>query len=146
MIDDKFMELAIEEAKKCPPSQTAYSVGCVIVRNGHVMSAGYSREDGDRVHAEESALSKLEGIANQYTVYSTMEPCSKRASRPTPCVQLIINSGATRVVYVCKEPLHFVTDCNGIELLKQHGMEVVQLSKYRNQCLALNDHIQTGSK
>jgi len=143
MIDDLFMELAIEEAKKCPPSQTAYSVGCVIVLDGHVLSLGYSREDGDKVHAEESALSKLEGIAKGSTIYSTMEPCSKRASRPLSCAQLIIKSGATRVVYACEEPPHFVADCKGIEFLKQQGIEVVQLSKYEEPCLVLNDHIQT---
>lgn len=144
MIDDKFMELAIEEAERCPHSKTAYSVGCVIVRDGLVLSTGFSREDGDRVHAEESALGKLEGIAKGCTIYSTMEPCSKRASRPLPCAQLIIKSGATRVVYACEEPPHFVADCKGIELLKQQGIEVVQLSKYQNQCLTLNNHIQTS--
>jgi len=148
MIDDVFMKLAIEEAKKCPPSQTAYSVGCVIVRDGKVVSTGYSREDGDKVHAEESALSKLEGIANGCTVYTTMEPCSTRASRPTPCAQLIIRSGATTVVYACEEPPHFVADCKGVELLKKQGIEVYHLGKYHpeyeQQCLALNGHIQTS--
>lgn len=141
MDDYQFMEYAIFEAQRCPPSKTAYSVGCVIVREGIVLSRGYSREDEATVHAEESALEKLAGDAQGATVYSTMEPCSTRASRSNPCAQLIIRSGARRVVYGCKEPPHFVADCKGVELLRDAGVEIVHLTGYAVRCLALNDHI-----
>ena len=142
MDDNYFMELAIAQARKCLPSTTAYSVGCVIVRAGKILSTGYSREDSDKVHAEESALEKLSGRAEGASVYSTMEPCSTRASRPHPCAQLILRSGATRVVYGCEEPPHFVADCKGVELLRAAGIEVVHLARYATQCLKLNDHIK----
>ncbi len=141
MNDYQCMDLAIQEAQQCPPSKTAYSVGCVIVREGMILSSGYSREDGATVHAEESALEKLAGHAQGATVYSTMEPCSRRVSRPNPCAQLIIQSGASKVVYGCDEPPHFVADCKGVELLRDAGIEVVHLQSYTARCLALNDHI-----
>ena len=59
--DERWMRLAVELAWLCPPSETAYSVGAVIVgADGTEVSRGYSREGGDPLmHAEESALGKL---------------------------------------------------------------------------------------
>ena len=47
---------------QCPPSQTAFSVGAVVVAaDGTELARGYSREGGDPVsHAEEAALAKLD--------------------------------------------------------------------------------------
>lgn len=140
MSDDEIMRLAIEDAKKCPPSQTAYSVGCVITRGNRIVSRGYSREFPD-FHAEESALMKLDYNAAGCTIYSTMEPCSTRKSRPKSCTQLIIDSGAAYVVYGCDEPPYFVRDCKGTETLKEHGIEVTKLSDFEDMCLEVNSHI-----
>jgi pyrimidine deaminase RibD-like protein len=103
------MRLAVELAWLCPPSATAYSVGAVIVgADGNEVSRGYSREGGDPLaHAEESALGKLAAgdprLAGA-TIYSTLEPCSRRKSRPRTCTQLIIASGIRRVVIAWREP------------------------------------------
>ncbi|MBS3167501.1 dCMP deaminase [Candidatus Woesearchaeota archaeon] len=142
-MDDKFyMKLAIEEAKKCPPSETAYSVGCVIVNvSGEIIARCYSREVDDKVHAEEGALAKLNGKAKDCVIYSTMEPCSVRKSRPKSCTQHIIDSGAKKVVYGLKEPIHFVADCKGHELLEQAGIEVVYFKELEEECLEMNKHL-----
>lgn len=71
------MRVAVELAWLCPPSQTAYSVGAVIVgADGTEVSHGYSREGGDPVvHAEESALGKLAAGDPRLawaTIYSTL--------------------------------------------------------------------------
>src|ERR1700761_5897401 len=99
--DERWMRLAIELAWQCPPSPTAYSVGAVLVDAGGVeISRGFSREGGDpAVHAEESALGKLAADDPRLagaTIYSTLEPCSQRKSRPRTCTELIIASGLRR--------------------------------------------------
>jgi len=127
--DERWMRLAIELAWQCPPSPTAYSVGAVLVdADGHEISRGFSREGGDPVvHAEESALGKLAADDPRLagaTMYSTLEPCSQRKSRPRTCTQLIIAAGLRRVVIAWREPALFVADCQGYELLAEAGIEV----------------------
>ena len=78
--DQRWMEEAIELAQLCPPKESAYSVGAVIVdEHGNEISRGYSRETDEHVHAEESALAKLaddDPRLKRATIYSTLEPCS----------------------------------------------------------------------
>jgi pyrimidine deaminase RibD-like protein len=144
------MELAITLAWKAPQSAQAYSVGAVIVgADGRELSRGYSREGGDpHVHAEEAALGKLEAGAGQpgallagATVYSTLEPCSQRKSRPRSCTQLILAAGIRRVVVAWREPGLFVADCRGIELLGQAGVEVTELGEVAGLAMAPNRHL-----
>src|ERR1700732_3496950 len=96
--DGRWMRLAVALAGRCPPSNNAFSVGAVIVdATGAELSRGFSREGGDPVvHAEESALGKLSPGAPRLagaTIYSTLEPCSRRKSRPRTCTELIIAAG-----------------------------------------------------
>ncbi len=144
--DERWMRLAVELAWLCPPSETAYSVGAVIVRaDGSELSRGYSREGGDPVvHAEESALRKLADgdprLAGA-TIYSTLEPCSQRLSRPRTCTQLIIAAGIRRVVIAWREPSFFVADCQGAELLAQAGLDVTEMLSFADQAAAPNRHL-----
>ena len=99
------------------------------------MSRGFSREGGDPlVHAEESALGKLAAgdprLAGA-TIYSTLEPCSQRKSRPRTCTQLIIAAGLRRVVIAWREPALFVADAQGYELLAAAGLEVDGAARVR---------------
>ena len=55
----KYMLQAVECANESIPVDTAYCVGCVIVKNSVIISTGYSRELPGNTHAEESALIKL---------------------------------------------------------------------------------------
>src|SRR5271154_3631228 len=139
------MRLAIELAWQCPPSQTAYSVGAVIVdANGGELSRGFSREDDPVVHAEESALGKLSATDPRLagaTIYSTLEPCSQRKSRPRTCTQLIIAAGLRRVVIGWREPALFVADCPGDELLAEAGLEVAELPALAALAAAPNRHL-----
>lgn len=141
------MRLAVELAWLCPPSETAYSVGAVIVgADGTEVSRGYSREGGDPVvHAEESALGKLAAgdprLAGA-TIYSTLEPCSQRKSRRRTCTQLIIASGIRRVVIAWREPSLFVADCEGVELLTQAGLDITEMPSFVAQAAAPNRHLK----
>jgi diaminohydroxyphosphoribosylaminopyrimidine deaminase/5-amino-6-(5-phosphoribosylamino)uracil reductase len=142
------MRLAIELAHQCPPSPGAFSVGAVIVdQNGNEISRGYSRETDSHVHAEESALAKLSCGDPRFaasTIYSTLEPCSQRKSRPRACVQLILEAKIPRVVIAWREPSLFVADCRGYELLADAGVEVVEISDLADEAQTPNSHLSLG--
>ncbi|HEX4089770.1 MAG TPA: deaminase [Trebonia sp.] len=144
--DERWMRAAIELAWQCPPSATAYSVGAVIVdAGGAEIARGFSREGGDpMVHAEESALGKLAAgdprLAGA-TIYSTLEPCSERKSRPRTCTELIVAAGLRRVVIGWREPDLFVADCRGYELLAEAGLEVAELPALAALAAAPNEHL-----
>jgi pyrimidine deaminase RibD-like protein len=140
------MRLAVSLAWRCPPSDTAFSVGAVIVdADGAELSRGFSREGGDpEVHAEEAALGKLSPgdprLAGA-TIYSTLEPCSQRKSRPRTCTELIIAAGLRRVVIAWREPALFVADCQGYELLSGAGLTVAELPEFATAAAAPNRHL-----
>jgi diaminohydroxyphosphoribosylaminopyrimidine deaminase / 5-amino-6-(5-phosphoribosylamino)uracil reductase len=148
-LDDRgWMRLAIELSQRCPSSECAYSVGAVIVdEHGEEIARGYSRETDPQVHAEESALAKVDPgdphdprLATA-TIYSTLEPCSQRKSRPTSCTQLILDAGILRVVIAWREPSLFVADCQGVETLTAAGVEVVELHDLAAEARAVNAHL-----
>lgn len=143
--DRRWMTLAIELARRCPPSQSAYSVGAVVVdREGGEMARGYSRETGDHVHAEEAALAKIPAGDRRLrtaTIYSTLEPCSERRSRSRSCTQLIIDAGIPRVVIAWREPSLFIADCRGCELLVSAGVVMAELPELAEQARAMNSHL-----
>lgn len=143
--DQRWMRLAVELAWRCPPSATAYSVGAVIVAaDGTELSSGFSREGDPVVHAEESALGKLSPGDPRLpgaTIYSTLEPCSQRKSRPRSCTQLIIAAGLRRVVIAWREPALFVADCQGCEFLAEAGLVVTELPGFAARAVAPNRHL-----
>ncbi|ADD44194.1 rhodanese-like domain-containing protein [Stackebrandtia nassauensis] len=140
MADEHWLRQAIALAAKCPPSDTAFSVGAVIVADGRVLATGYSRETDPHDHAEEAALSKLDQDLSGATVYSSLEPCGQRASRPVSCAELIIAARVPRVVYAWREPDTFVQP-KGLRLLAEARVELVQLSHLAEAAAAPNAHL-----
>jgi diaminohydroxyphosphoribosylaminopyrimidine deaminase / 5-amino-6-(5-phosphoribosylamino)uracil reductase len=140
------MTLACELARNCPVSDHAYSVGAVIVdKDGGEVARGWSREGDPHIHAEESALGKVapsDPRLDGATIYSTLEPCSERKSRPVACTQLIIRSGIRRVVIAWREPALFVADRQGVELLRQAGAEVAEMPEFAAAAMAPNRHLK----
>lgn len=147
--DHMWMNRAIELSRQCPPATGAYSVGAVIVdEHGHELACGYSRETDAHVHAEEAALGKLapgDPRLAAATIYSTLEPCSQRRSRPRTCTQLILDARIHRVVIAWREPSLFVADCQGFELLTAAGVTVVELTELAQQARAANAHLSFGA-
>ncbi|MGW6731908.1 dihydrofolate reductase family protein [Streptomyces sp. NPDC055013] len=144
--DRKWLALACELAAQCPPSGTAFSVGAVVVAaDGTELARGYSREGGDPVvHAEEAALAKIaagDPRVTSATVYTSLEPCTRRASRPVPCARLILDAGVRRVVTAWREPDTFVAGADGSGLLAGEGVDVVVLPEYEGQAKAPNSHL-----
>jgi diaminohydroxyphosphoribosylaminopyrimidine deaminase / 5-amino-6-(5-phosphoribosylamino)uracil reductase len=143
--DIRWMRYAIELAHRCPAARGAYSVGAVIVdEHGNEISSGFSRDVDDHVHAEESALAKVPAgdprLATA-TLYSTLEPCSQRKSRPRTCTQLILDAKIPRVVLAWREPSLFVADCQGHKLRTAAGVTVVELPELADQARAANSHL-----
>jgi pyrimidine deaminase RibD-like protein len=146
MDDGRWMRLAVSLARQCTPSDTAFSVGAVIVDAlGAELSRGFSRECGDSlVHAEEAALGKLppgEPRLAGAAIYSTLEPCAQRKSRPWTCTDLIIEAGLARVVIAWREPALFVPEGEGYELLSHAGLMVTELPEFAVAAAAPNRHL-----
>lgn len=144
--DDRvWMLRAIALSRRCPPSDTAFSVGAVVVgADGAELASGFSRENDPAEHAEEAALAKLAPDDPRLpgaTLYSTLEPCSRRASRPVPCARLVLDSGVRRVVIAWREPSLLVEDCVGVELLTGGGVTVVELPGLAEEAREANAHL-----
>lgn len=137
------MHMAVEVSRNCVPSRTSYCVGAVVVTPEGKVFTGYTHETGDANHAEEEAVAKalkagemLQGA----TIYSSMEPCSRRSSKERSCSRLIIDEGFARVVYALKEPSFFV-ECEGDKLLRQAGISVVVMDEFAPEVARINGHI-----
>ncbi|MFD0636881.1 dCMP deaminase [Catenulispora yoronensis] len=143
--DREWLSTAVDLAWRCPPSPSAFNVGAVIVdADDRELARGWSRDTDDKVHAEESALLRLGTDHPRLpgaTIYSSLEPCSIRRSRPASCTQLIIASGIRRVVFAWREPALLVEDCQGIELLEAAGIEVIEFPEFAAQVQAANAHL-----
>ena len=153
--DRRWLLEAISLSRRCPPSPTAYSVGAVLVAaDGSVLSTGYSRETAPEDHAEEVALAKVglpaaavaAGAVSELTaatLYSSLEPCAIRASRPVPCADLIIASGIGRVVIAWIEP-PVLAPGGGAARLRAAGVSVVDVPELAAAARAVNAHLLAG--
>lgn len=121
--DQWYMDIAIRTAAMSYANRN--KVGCVVVKNGQIISTGWNGapsnfpnqcEDKDNktlpyvLHSELNALAKLARSTESSdgaTIYITLGTCVE-------CAKLIIQSGIKRVVY-----LEEYRDDSGIELLKK---------------------------
>ena len=108
-------------------------VGALIVKDRMIISDGYNgtpsgfensceNEVGDThwyvLHAEANAILKLATStqsAKDATLYLTLSPCKE-------CSKLILQAGIKKLVYVDD-----YKDNDGIEFLKNHGIEILQV-------------------
>ncbi|GCE97209.1 DRAP deaminase [Zygosaccharomyces mellis] len=141
----KYMELALEQAAKCEPTTTAFSVGAVLVNGTKVISTGYSRELPGNTHAEQCALAKyfsstgLNELPEDTIIYTTMEPCSFRLSGNDPCVQRIIkmNKKIKTVFVGVLEPDTFVKNNSSRSILQKHGIDYIKIPGYEEKATEL---------
>lgn len=144
-MDDRGLLLeAIALAQHSPPTPRAFSVGAVIVdAQGRLLSAGYTHQHDPLDHAEEAALAALGPgwlAPPGATLYSSLEPCSVRGSRPRSCTELVLAAGIGRVVFAWREPELFVHG-EGAERLRAAGVEVVELSELADAARDPNRHL-----
>ena len=158
----EYLRLALDEARKCTPSPTAFCVGCVLTATYPpesdipvILARGYSRELPGNTHAEANALAKarqlsekqllelfpgasppisVDAILRHADVYTTMEPCSIRTSGLAPCADALIAAGIRRCFIGVGEPDDYV-NCEGAQKLKDAGIEVIWLSGLEKECL-----------
>jgi diaminohydroxyphosphoribosylaminopyrimidine deaminase / 5-amino-6-(5-phosphoribosylamino)uracil reductase len=133
---------AIELSRLAPPTPTNYAVGAIVVDEHETsLATGYTGELSPRNHAEEAALAKLAGRdLSRTTLYSSLEPCTMRRSRPGTCTDLILAAGIGRVVIALREPLLFA-DCDGVERLRERGVEVIEIPELGELVRAVNAHV-----
>jgi len=132
--DKAYLKMAQEWAKLsyCKRKQ----VGALIVKDRMIISDGYNGtpsgfenccEDSEGkthwyvLHAEANAILKLAAStqsAKDATLYLTLSPCKE-------CSKLILQAGINRLVYINE-----YSDDDGISFLRNHGIEIVQISDY----------------
>ena len=95
--DNKFMRLAFKKASEhLGSTKENPSVGCIIVKNGSIVSSGVTSVNG-RPHAEINALkSNKNSFAS--TLYTTLEPCV-HYGKTSPCINQILKKKISRVCY-----------------------------------------------
>ena len=139
-----YMDQALEIAESCRDIEW-YGVGCVIVSpSKEILATGYTGElkerDGKLRHAEDVAIAKAQSRGKDLKgaiLYSTMEPCSVRASGKTPCVSHILEAGIGAVVYGAREPFDPALNivCEGRGKLAERGVRVIHFEESEERCL-----------
>ena len=119
--DPEYMAVALQLAARGLYTTTPNPrVGCVLVRDGRVISEGWHERAGGP-HAEIVALRAAGAAARGATAYVTLEPCNHHGRTP-PCADALIDAGVARVVVAMRDPNRSAQD--GIERLRQAGIEV----------------------
>lgn len=120
-VDIHWMNVAIEQAALgrgyVEPNPM---VGCVVIRNGEVVSQGYHQVFGGP-HAERVAIPESLDISDA-TVYVTLEPCSHFGKTP-PCAPYLVAKRPRRVVVAMQDPYSEVSG-RGLQLLKDNRIDV----------------------
>ena len=97
-------------------------VGAVIVKDGRIIGTGYHHQQGQD-HAEVDALKNCTESPVGATIYVNLEPCCHTNKQTPPCAQRLITEKIKKVVICNLDPNPHVNG-NGVELLKQNGIEV----------------------
>ena len=152
----RYLEECLKLAEKSPPRPTNFRVGAILLsrsendddlNDDRILSTGYTMELAGNTHAEQCCFSNYAAVhsvpedrvadvlpgdepGRKLVMYVTMEPCGKRLSGNTPCVQRIINTraggeraGIQKVFFGVKEPGTFVGGSPGCQRLSAAGIE-----------------------
>jgi len=144
--DRDLMRKAFDAATCCTASDSAFSVGSIVTTmNREILSTGHSREFGPAWHAEEVAIEKacrkITSLDN-CILYTTLEPCGERASRPISCCQLILKTNISIVIFAVSEPSSLVASPRGASLLTSNNVQVFKLDGFKSHFEQRNDHIR----
>ena len=138
---DLFMTMALEQAEQALDDGD-FPVGCVIVRDNHVIASGRrtnTRENARNEidHAEITALRQLSGLSTDFdreemVLFSTMEPCLM-------CFAAIMLSGIRHIVYAYEDVMGGGVGCERTSLpplYRDSDMKIVS-GVLRKESLAL---------
>jgi pyrimidine deaminase RibD-like protein len=130
---------------KLPAGATAGSPPRALPEAGAGADAGAGA--GPRAGADaDSGAGSRAGAAPELgaaTLYSSLEPCRYRVSRPRPCAELIIEAGVRRVVIAWLEPPVFAAG-GGAVLLREAGVAVVEIPELAAAARAVNAAVLGG--
>ena len=154
--NNAYMRAALALANKSTPRSTNFGVGAILLNESknEVIATGYTLELTGNTHAEECCFSKAMdqlmdpmhdrrlSLTDRVVLYSTMEPCNKRASGAFPCVDKIIQtelgSAGCKIskVYVgVQEPDIFVGANEGKKRLEGAHIEYVHVPGFESEIL-----------
>ncbi len=116
------LRAALALAVRGPLGDPNPRVGAIVTdARGAVVGQGFHAGAGT-AHAEVVALSEAGDRARGGTAYVTLEPCA-HMGRTGPCVDALLASGITRVVYAQADATPAAA--GGAELLRTAGVDVV---------------------
>jgi diaminohydroxyphosphoribosylaminopyrimidine deaminase/5-amino-6-(5-phosphoribosylamino)uracil reductase len=120
---EHFMAQAFREAERgMYTTRPNPRVGCVLVKDGEIISRGFHLQDG-AAHAEQNALKHSNTDVRGATAYVTLEPCSFQGRTPS-CAQLFVEHGVSKVVYAAADP-HPGNRGLGLDKMRAGGVEVI---------------------
>jgi pyrimidine deaminase RibD-like protein len=106
--DEKFMRLAIDQAKMSMPEddRSHPKVEVVVAKGNKILAIAHRGELGKGEHAEYTVLERrLMGTdLTGTTLYTTLEPCTTRSHDKIPCAERIIVRRIGRVVIGMLDP------------------------------------------
>lgn len=140
-----YMELALEQAKKCTPTETAFSAGAILVHGSGILEVGYSRELPGDTHAEHCAMEKYFAKIGKRelpigtTLYSTLNPCSFDSNNHKSCIDRLLEMGnAIETVFVgVAESSIFEPNNNTQSRLESAGISYVHVPGYEKECIQI---------
>lgn len=121
------MKLAIIEARKCRSTDKQDPlVGAVVVdKQEEIMGTAYRGELKEGEHAEYTLLERklhTQTLAGA-TVYTTLEPCTKRGEGKLPCAERLIDRKVARVVIGMLDPNREISG-DGVRKLQAAGIKI----------------------
>ena len=142
--DHRFLRWAVELSRLCPPSDSAFSVGAVVVgEDGEVLATGFSREQEDHDHAEEVALRKLgapDPRLRHATIYTHWCPVAPARPARSPACSTSSRRASRGSSSPGASPACSPTGGGGEEL-RAAGMAVTELPGLAERARAINAHL-----
>ena len=119
---EEYMRRALELARKGEGHTSPNPmVGCVVVKDGRIISEGYHEKYGE-FHAERNALTRCTEDTAGADLYVTLEPCCHQGKTP-PCTDIIIEKKIARVFVGSMDSNPLVAG-KGVQILRDHGIYV----------------------
>ncbi|MCY4151142.1 MAG: bifunctional diaminohydroxyphosphoribosylaminopyrimidine deaminase/5-amino-6-(5-phosphoribosylamino)uracil reductase RibD [Aestuariivita sp.] len=120
--DERWMRLALSLGRRgCGGVWPNPAVGCVLVKDEHVVGRGWT-QSGGRPHAETEALGRAGAAASGSTAYVSLEPCSHQGQTGA-CADALISAKISRLVVPLTDPDPRVSG-RGLARLERAGVAV----------------------
>lgn len=133
---EEYMRRALELARKGEGHTSPNPmVGCVVVKDGRIISEGYHEKCGE-FHAERNALTRCTEDTAGADLYVTLEPCCHQGKTP-PCTDIIIEKKIARVFVGSMDSNPLVAG-KGVQILRDHGI-YVETGILDAECRKLNE-------